>query len=128
MRNRAKCRLCKKVIESFHKSDYVECDCGEISVDEGTCLRCSAKNWENFLRIDENDNEILVTVRTDPSLQPRKEAIENAAPGRKEMIDALEEMIKAIDNLPEHARYAPVSHADLSPVLSVISALIKMTP
>ena len=125
MRNRAKCKLCKKVIESFHATDYVECECGEISVDEGTSLRCSAKNWSNFLRIDENDNEILVSVRTDPSNFPKEEVDKKGRPDKKELIDALDSLIKTYENLPEHARFSAVTHEDLTAALFLISAIIK---
>ena len=33
--NKAKCKVCKDIIESKHTHDYVECSCGEISVDGG---------------------------------------------------------------------------------------------
>jgi len=125
MRNRAKCKLCKKVIESFHATDYVECECGEISVDEGTCLRCSAKDWNNFLRIDENDNEILVSVRTDPSNFPKEEVEKKEKPDKKELIDALDNLVKAYENLPEHARFSAVTHEDLTSALFLIAAILK---
>ena len=125
MRNRAKCKLCKKVIESFHATDYVECECGEISVDEGTCLRCSAKDWKNFLRIDENDNEILVSVRNDPSNFPKEEVEKKEKPDKKELIDALDNLVKAYENLPEHARFSAVTHEDLTSALFLIAAILK---
>ena len=51
MRNRAKCKLCDDIIESVHHHDYITCKCGEISVDGGDhYCRCSARNWENFIR------------------------------------------------------------------------------
>src|SRR5271166_4679007 len=57
IKNRAKCKLCKDILESFHQHDYVTCTCGEISIDGGTSYwRCAAKNWENFLRLDDNGN------------------------------------------------------------------------
>ena len=34
-RNRAQCKLCKDVIESTHRHDFVECSCGEIFLDGG---------------------------------------------------------------------------------------------
>lgn len=61
MRNRAKCKLCEEIIESFHQFDYVSCDCGEISIDGGEyTFGASAKNFANFLRIDDNDKEVAV--------------------------------------------------------------------
>ena len=69
MRNRAKCKLCQSTIESFHPTDLVLCKCGEISVDAGEGLKCAAKSWENFLRVDDEGNEIIVKVesKTNPN-------------------------------------------------------------
>lgn len=33
--NKARCRKCGDVIESFHRHDYKHCKCGSISVDGG---------------------------------------------------------------------------------------------
>ena len=35
MRNRAKCKLCSSVIESYHRYDEVSCKCGEINISGG---------------------------------------------------------------------------------------------
>ena len=67
MKNRAKCKLCNDVLESFHRHDFVRCKCDEISIDGGTDLfKCGAKNWCNFIRLDDNDNEFPVKVEPDP--------------------------------------------------------------
>ena len=63
MKNRAKCKLCGDVIESFHSYDYVACRCGEIAVDGGMDnFRCIANDFGNFLRVDDEGNEIVVKV------------------------------------------------------------------
>jgi hypothetical protein len=63
MRNRAKCKLCNKIIESFTLNDFVHCECGQIGISGGAYrLDCFAQNWENFLRIDDQDNEIEVKI------------------------------------------------------------------
>jgi hypothetical protein len=33
--NRAQCRVCQDMIESKHRHDFVNCQCGAISVDGG---------------------------------------------------------------------------------------------
>lgn len=33
--NQAQCKICKQVIQSKHRHDFVSCKCGEISVDGG---------------------------------------------------------------------------------------------
>ena len=35
MRNQAKCKKCKQIIESKTRHDFVSCKCGAISVDGG---------------------------------------------------------------------------------------------
>ena len=46
MRNRAKCKLCKNIIESKYEGDNVHCECGEISIDGGNeRLSCASLNW-----------------------------------------------------------------------------------
>ena len=127
MRNRAKCRLCNTIVESFHPTDYVECNCGEISVEGGTCLRCSAKDWANFLRIDENDNEIIITVKnkdTEPEMAKNPSA-SLPRPSRNELIGYLDEMIAAYERLPDHARYTGVTQSDLAASLMLLSAIFK---
>ena len=36
VRNAARCRRCRTVIESRHRHDFVSCPCGAIFVDGGT--------------------------------------------------------------------------------------------
>jgi len=49
--NRAKCALCKDVIVSKHRHDFVSCTCGEIFVDGGNDYwRAGAKDVQNLLR------------------------------------------------------------------------------
>lgn len=58
LKNKAKCLLCKETIESYHRYDYVTCKCGEISISGGQDkFEASAKDWDNFVRFDENGNE-----------------------------------------------------------------------
>lgn len=61
MRNRAKCKLCGDTIESYANDDTIECSCGEITISGGNNkLITWAKDYANFLRIDDLDNEIEV--------------------------------------------------------------------
>ena len=47
--NKAQCKLCKDIIESKHRHDYVSCKCGEIAVDGGKdYLRRTAKHLSNI--------------------------------------------------------------------------------
>ena len=116
MRNRAKCRLCKSVIESLTNIDYVTCNCGEIAVGSKDEFHCFANDWKNFIRIDDDGNEIIPTIKD-------KEAIISSKPNRKELLDGLDEFIKSFERLPTHAMTAPVTHSDLLSVLSILRGI-----
>lgn len=121
MRNRAKCRLCNTVIESFHSEDHVICKCNEISVYGGNAMRCAANNWHNFMRVDDEGNEIVVKVK-DKDENPIKT---NEKLSKTELIAMLHELIKSIEALPTHAMTAPVTNYDLSAVLSLLLAIFR---
>lgn len=131
MKNRAKCKLCQSVIESFHVSDYVSCSCGEISIDGGDqYCHALAKNWENFLRIDDEDNEITVKVM-DKSLDDTEETSDvkplytEKKPSRADLIQMLDEMSKSIENLPHQAMTMTVSNYDLGALISLLTLIFK---
>lgn len=121
MKNRAKCKLCQSIIESFHPSDYVMCKCGEIAVDGGDALRCIARDWDNFLRVDDEGNEIIVKI-DGVDVKP---LYNEGKPTREDLIKMLDEMIKNIEALPSHAMSAPVTHYDLVSSLILISSIFK---
>jgi hypothetical protein len=137
MKNRAKCKLCSSVIESFHPTDFVICKCGEIHVEGGDAMKCAAKNWSNFLRVDDEGNEIIVKVES--SSNPQKSGSQNSIecdsnnsnqdghkkPSKAELIDMLKEMIKSIENLPEYAMSTPITHYDFSSLLILILAFFS---
>jgi hypothetical protein len=137
MKNRAKCKLCSSIIESFHATDFVMCKCEEISVSGGESLKCGAKDWSNFLRVDDNCNEIIVKI--DSTGNPEHKTPNNGTnsnsnnsdqyshkkPSKTELIDMLREMIKNIENLPEYAMSAPITHYDFSSLLILLLALFS---
>jgi len=56
MRNRARCRRCKDVVESLHRHDFVPCGCGAIFVDGGTeYLRAGFIRPDDFEMMGEDD-------------------------------------------------------------------------
>lgn len=126
MKNRAKCKLCQSVIESFHSMDYVSCKCGHISVDGGDAMRCSAIDWSNFMRVDDEGNEIIVKVKNDDDVKrlyiegERQEKL-----SKDRMLEMLEEMIKSYESLPENAKRSPVTHYDLISVLLLFSSIFR---
>lgn len=122
MRNRAKCKLCKEIIESYHLGDYVSCNCGEISIDGGLQeLLVYANDFANLMRVDDQGNEIIVQVDGEPkkALEPIKKLTKD------ELIAMLDEMAANIERLPQAAMTAPVTHYDLLSALLLISSIFK---
>jgi len=116
LRNRAKCKICKDIIESLQKNDHVSCKCDQISVFGGESLCCQAKDWGNFIRIDDNGNEVLPTI-VDP--EPKRK------PTRIELIAMLDEMIKSIEALPDQAMIVSINQYDFYSLLVLLSSLFK---
>lgn len=121
MRNRAKCKKCQDIIESYHSGDYVVCKCDEIAVSGGAAMLCAAKDFSNFFRVDDEGNEIVVKVIGDTSLEKK----EGDPPTRIELLDMLDGLIKGYDNLPTHALNKPVSNADMQSALMIMYAILK---
>lgn len=111
MKNRAKCKKCLSIIESLHDRDYVTCKCGEISVDGGDSMRCAAKNFENFLRVDDEGNEIEVKV------------VEKYT--KEYLMKLLDDYIEKLESLPPQAMYTAINHYDLITSLNLIAMILK---
>lgn len=127
MKNRAKCKLCESIIESFHAHDYVTCKCGEIAVggDDGL-YPCAAKNWGNFLRVDDEGNTIVPTIKTkDDVKQLDIEEKEAPKPTRNDLIKMLDDMVKSIEQLPPNAMTTYVNQYDLMSFMMIMSAIFK---
>lgn len=122
MKNRAKCKVCLDVIESMHSTDIQICKCGEIGVEGGSAFYCRAKNWDNFLRIDDDGREIAVKVSSDTTIS--HSGIESK-PSREELLEMFDEMVKTYEALPSNAMTSPVTHYDLLSVMLLVSALFK---
>lgn len=148
MRNRAKCKKCETIIESFHSHDYVTCKCGEISVDGGLqYYKASAYNFDNFIRVDDQDNEIPVrlldkgetnqekpiqeTKSIDPApsgeiqSETKSDDYQSSLDPIKLVTQELDTMIKNIEALPQVAMLSPVTHYDMLSVLLVLSASLR---
>lgn len=124
MRNRAKCKLCKDIIESFHRHDFVECSCKEIFIDGGNdLLRAGAKDFNNFLRVNDNDEETPVTLVDEEDF--KKVPLEQPPLTRQDKLDMLKGMIDSYDRLPQHALLQPVTNADMASSLLLIYEILK---
>lgn len=127
MRNRAKCKLCSDIIESFARSDNVSCSCGEISVDGGDqYFRVGAIHFENFVRIDDEGNEVRVSIKDMPDTASDSPA-PLTKPSREELLDMLDDLVKRIEELPANALYSPITHADFCSLILLLSAILRAT-
>ena len=128
MRNRARCKLCQSVIESFHSTDLVLCKCGEIFVEGGDALRCGASDWNNFLRVDDEGNEIVVVVKNKAEATINDETSREfvqSKPTKKDLLGMLDDMIANIEKLPIHAMSSPISHYDFVAALMLIGQILR---
>lgn len=122
--NKAKCQLCKSIIQSFHQHDYVSCSCGEISIDGGEQnYRAFAKDWTNFLRVDDKGNEVKVTVMEKQEQDHPPEEMKTIT--IEDQMQMLKDMVEAFKNLPEKAMTAPITHYDFYASISLIYALMR---
>jgi len=130
MRNRAKCKKCESIIESFHVHDYVQCKCGAIAIDGGSdYLKIIYDNIDDFLRIDDEGNEIVVKLGS----KETKELINDkpmdkwpVTPSRSDLLHELDAMIENIDKLPQQAMSLPITHYDLSAALTLLSLILRL--
>lgn len=127
MRNRAKCKLCNTIIESLHRYDYVSCKCNEISISGGADkLECAAKDFSNFIRIDDEGKEVNVKVVDKPN-EEKELPVEEDKPvelTREQKIEMVDSMLKYYDDLPGHAMMSSPTQYDLKAVFLMIKQVL----
>ena len=124
MRNKAKCKLCGSVIESYHSMDYVACTCGEISLDGGDAMRCYAVNdLANIIRIDDDGNEIVPKIVHKETIEQPAEV--DSKPTRADMLTMLDDMINSYEALPKQGLQSYCTNADLCSALMLIRSIVK---
>ena len=69
IRNAAKCAKCHDVIQSVHRNDFIECECGSIFVDGGNEYMRAGGAMENF---------IALYVSTDKQYVPESAHLEHS--------------------------------------------------
>jgi len=126
MRNRAKCKLCGDIIESLHPHDFVACKCTEITIDGGLeCYKASAKDPNNFLRIDDEGNEIVVTWVDKEEITITPEDFPKQPLTKEEMLQELTMITDRIAGLPEHALNGSVTQVEFWEALILIKTLLE---
>lgn len=115
MRNRAKCRLCQEVIESFHETDLIHCSCKQIGIWGGlTSYKTFAEDYKNFLRVDEEDREIEVKVQGIDASEERSDPVKE-----------IDHMIKMIEDLPDIAKMETLNQYDFLRILYILKSFIR---
>lgn len=114
MRNRAKCKQCESIIESLSLQDECSCKCGQISVSGGDKMGCAAINWSNFLRVDDENNVIVPTIKEQPKVT------------REDFLNALDDMIARIEAMPKQAMIISINHYDYVSLLILLSSIFRM--
>jgi hypothetical protein len=115
VKNRAKCKLCSSIIESFHPTDHVICKCGEIELNGGDAMFAKANNFANFIRVDDLGNEVLVKYKG-PSDQQKDDDTPQDAPKEftyKELVDEFERLIHADEEIISQGNHHNASMFDL---------------
>ncbi len=57
-RNRAQCAICKNIIESSYRHDFVSCECGSIFVDGGLSYIRRGGKLENIIEMCEWEEKV----------------------------------------------------------------------
>lgn len=113
MRNRAKCKACESIIESLNARDECACKCGQISVSGGERMGCAAVDWSNFLRVDDEGNVIVPSITDKPPIC------------KADLLDALDDMIKRIEEMPQQAMIVSINHYDFVSLLILLSSIFR---
>lgn len=127
MRNRAKCKKCNSVIESFHRYDYISCSCGEIAIEGGAALfRTYAHDFANFLRVDDDGKEVSVSFQNNnPKNDQDKSQDKPKKATKQDLIEEFHRLVENLENLPEQALTLPVSHYDLYSFMLLVSSILR---
>lgn len=122
----AKCRLCKVTIDTYVGYDNC-CPCGEISIDARKDeVKVQARDWANFIRVDEAGNEIIMTIKDKESvLSAHNEPERVSKPSRDDLLGMLNMMIKNIEDLPPQGLASYVTNYDLLSSLLLIGAIFR---
>lgn len=102
-------------------------------MDGGEGMRCGAKDWGNFLRVDDEDNEVVPKIvegkeKVIPihKLDNVPESIPNDyyLPEKIDPLEALKQMVKIYEELPKEAQQDPVSNSDMHSILILLEKIL----
>ena len=120
MRNRAKCKKCGDIIESFTLLDWVECGCGQIAISGGLqALKCYAVDWASFARVDDAGGE--VDVRTEDEAKKPTPITD-----RTKLLEEIAYRRKSAESASPQSLQAPLSGYDLVIILMLLESVLKL--
>lgn|SRR3990167_1061146 len=125
MRNRAKCKLCGDVIESYYPADHITCSCGEIGIWGGKLeLHTFANDYANFLRVEDDESLVAVKYIADSKDKTSDEKQHPEEDGQLSInpLEQLKAFADYLRSMPNGAQYSPVTHADLASTIELVAA------
>jgi len=101
--------------------DFVACSCGEICISQREDhYRARFNNKDNIVFIDDEGNEIVPTYKSESNQQEPL-----PKPKRDELLEIMDEMVKRVQELPQHAALAPITQADFASLLMLLSSIFR---
>lgn len=124
MRNRAKCKACNHILESFAHDDFVSCECGNLTIwGGGYKFNVLAKDYNLMLRVDDEDCEHPVKyVEVNKADTEQEEAKERPKPlTQEELIEEFKKLIEAFEKDADHV----CTYADLASITILLVSCLK---
>jgi hypothetical protein len=103
--------------------EIVYCKCGAIAVCDGSAMRMWPLGSDDFIRVDDLGNEILVRYdkkASEPEQNPNAKNSQEPVT-REELIQTLNSTIETLEKLPLHH----VTSIDLANCMLIISSILK---
>lgn len=97
-------------------------------------MRCAALDWHNFIRIDDEGNEIIPKIIDNQVTSANenviiKEILKEVAEGhtdrRSHLKNTVEAMVEGYEKLPPSAMTAPATNYDILSVLLLFLAFLR---
>ncbi len=128
MRNRAKCKLCSDVLESFHRGDNILCSCGEIAIGGGDHrFHCWAKNWKNFERVADDDTILSVKIMDSDAMDDavEQESVQQMKPNKQTLLETINYFIQNMESQPQEMMCTQLTQYDLLAIYILFRSILQ---
>ena len=127
MKNRAKCKLCHSIIESHFSGDVMYCKCGAISVFGGDSMDMAPFGSPNFLRIDEQGNEVVVSYKRIDGEKEANDPVEQPPEyfTAEDHVKYLERLLELDEDFLDKGHNQPMSRVEVIQYMRYIVKLFK---